>query len=73
MTAEGFDIEYFGGESEIERGLASAGPLASGDRNEKPADFLKIGGSKVLQSGGPGRNRPLADSLLRIVRGRTAS
>jgi site-specific DNA recombinase len=56
VTAEGFDIDYYGGESEIERGLASAGPRPSGDKKET-TDFFQIGGSKVLQNGGPGRNR----------------
>lgn len=56
VTAEGFDIDFYAGESEIERGLASAGPRPSASKNET-TNFLQIGGSKVLQNGGPTKNR----------------
>ena len=47
VTAEGFDIDYYGGESECERGLASAGPRPSGDKKET-TEFFQVGGSKVF-------------------------
>jgi DNA invertase Pin-like site-specific DNA recombinase len=56
VTRDGFDIDFYAGESEIERGLAEAGPRPSGSgdssKNET-TDFFQIGGSKVLQNGGP--------------------
>lgn len=48
VTPREFKIDFYGGEMEIERGLASAGPRAPGAVIE-PA---KINGSKVLLNGG---------------------
>ncbi len=58
VTAEGFDINFYAGESEIERGLAHAGPVPSG--HKKTTELFQVGGSKVLQNGGRcnGTNEP---------------
>ena len=69
VTRDGFDIDFYAGESEIERGLAEAGPRPSGDGDtskKETTDFFQIGGSKVLQNGGPTRNRTWNKPLGRV-------
>ena len=65
VTRDGFDVDFYAGESEIERGLAEAGPRLSGgggSLKKETTDFFQIGGSKVLQNGGSGENRTLTSA-----------
>ena len=53
ITKDGCKIHFFAGESEIERGLASAGPAPSFIGAEAGLNNLRSLGSRVLTNGGP--------------------
>lgn len=60
VTRDGFDIDFYAGESEIERGLAEAGPRPSGgagSSKKETTELFQVGGSKVLLNGGSGQSR----------------
>ncbi len=52
ITKDGCKIHFFAGESEIERGLASAGPAPSFIGAEAGLNNLRSLGSRVLTNGG---------------------
>ncbi len=56
ITPDGFQIDFYGGEMEIERGLAHAGPRPSSSKKET-TELFQVGGSKVLLNGGSGQSR----------------
>jgi site-specific DNA recombinase len=66
VLPDGFQIDFYGGEMEVERGLAHAGPRPSGTQKET-TELFQVGGSKVLLNGGWGRNRTADTCLFRAL------